>query len=131
MKSKNKEKIENVYVSLEIENFILKAYYKPEFVSLVIAKKIAHFRKEYINKCCYPTLVKLNKVAKASKEARDYLSSEEGIEGVTAGAILTKSSFQATFANFFLRVTKPQIPTRLFTEEEKAIEWLSQFRKNE
>lgn len=129
MTTLNKEKIEDTYVTFQIINGILHAFYKPELVSLEIAKKIAFFRKEYIQDNSYPTLVRINKVAKATKDARDFLSSEEGVEGVTAGAIITNSSFQATLANFFLKVTKPQIPTKLFVEEEKAIKWLNQFKQ--
>ena len=37
-------------------------------------------------------------------------------------------SFVAWVANVYLRVARPGIPTRLFTDEDDAIEWLTGYR---
>jgi hypothetical protein len=64
-----------------------------------------------------------------TRDAREYASSAESIEGVLAGAILTDTSFNAFIANFFIKVTRPRIPTRIFTREEDALKWLEQFKQ--
>lgn len=41
-----------------------------------------------------------------------------------ADAFLVKSLAVRLIANFFIKVTRPEINTKLFTSEEQAIEWL-------
>ncbi|HQQ95467.1 MAG TPA: hypothetical protein PLQ93_13015 [Bacteroidia bacterium] len=41
-----------------------------------------------------------------------------------ADAFLVKSLPIRIVANFFIRVTRPKIKTRLFTSEEEAVDWL-------
>ena len=44
------------------------------------------------------------------------------------GARQTTAAFlDQTIANFFLRIQKPRIPTKLFTSEEMALHWLQGF----
>ena len=44
-----------------------------------------------------------------------------------ADAFLVKSLAVRIVANFFIRVNKPKVPTKLFTEENYAQAWLVQF----
>lgn len=71
-----------------------------------------------------PFLIDLTKVKTMSKEAREYYAGPEPKKSITAVAIVTKSSVGKAVANFFLLLTKPSVPTRLFTEHNEAIEWL-------
>ncbi len=41
--------------------------------------------------------------------------------------MLIKSPVSKIVGNFYIQFSKPTIPTRLFTEEKKAIAWLTQF----
>lgn len=43
---------------------------------------------------------------------------------VAGTAILTDSKISSSFANLYLRFSKPKVPTRLFTNEEEALRWL-------
>ena len=45
-------------------------------------------------------------------------------------AILSDSKVSSYFANIFLKFSKPKVPTRLFTKEEEAINWLKVQMKN-
>ena len=44
-----------------------------------------------------------------------------------ATALLTSSPVSKTIGNFFMGLNKPLSPTRLFTNSDKAIQWLHTF----
>jgi len=71
-----------------------------------------------------PFLIDMTKVKAMSKEAREYYAGPEPKKNITAVAIVTRSSVGKAVANFFLLLTKPSVPTRLFTELNEALEWL-------
>ncbi len=39
------------------------------------------------------------------------------------------SPISSMIGNFFIRISKPLVPTKIFTDEAKAKEWLKQFVK--
>lgn len=119
---------ENDYIRLEFKEGILHSTYKTETISLEVAQSVVGLRKKYMDAKRCPHLITGVNLSKISKDARDFLSSPAGTEGVAAGAMLSNSSFQAAFANFFLMVSKPDIPTKLFTDEKTAIAWLNQYK---
>jgi hypothetical protein len=43
---------------------------------------------------------------------------------VAGTAILVDSKMSSYFANVYLKFSRPKVPTRLFTNEEEAIQWL-------
>ena len=123
-------KYENEHVIFWFEEGILMGTYKDEVITEEIARSVVEFRKEVSNQKSYPGLISSKSIFKITKEARDYLSSDEGVEGVIAGALVIDSLFQATLSNFFLKVTSPKLPSKIFTSKPKAISWLSQFVAN-
>jgi len=48
-----------------------------------------------------------------------------------ADAFLVKSLGVRIMANFFIKVTKPKVNTKLFTDEKEAIKWLQSIAKSE
>ena len=68
-------------------------------------------------------------VVSIDKEARDYFSSEEGVRGIIAAAIVLNSPFGSFLGNFYLSVAMPKIPARIFSKKETALKWLQQFKK--
>ena len=62
------------------------------------------------------------------KAARDFFSkSEEVNKNVIAAAIMANSIISSVIANFFIGLNETTIPVKLFTDEQKAIEWLKTF----
>jgi len=45
---------------------------------------------------------------------------------VAGQAILIDSKVSSYFANIFLKFSRPKVPTKLFTAEEEAINWLKE-----
>lgn len=62
-----------------------------------------------------------------SKEVRDYFASDEITALANASAMLLKSGISKIVGNIFLKFNNPGYPTKLFTNEAKAIEWLKTF----
>ena len=122
-------RFENEHVIFWFEGGCLMATYKDEIVTGDIAREVVRFRTEISKGQSFLCVVYANKVLKITKEARDYFASDEGVEGVIAAAIVIDSLFQATLINFFLKVSSPKIPSKLFTTKVKAQLWLSEFIK--
>ena len=61
------------------------------------------------------------------KEAMDYLSSNELTLDRIAAAFVTKSIANKLVGNFFIKVKRPSSPTKMFSDEKDAIEWLLGF----
>ena len=74
-----------------------------------------------------PLLVDMRLLKSLERDARNYYGSPEVMCHTTALALLVGSRVSTVIANFFLSVTKSSVPTRLFTDEAQAIEWLKGF----
>ncbi|MCW3101952.1 MAG: hypothetical protein JWO09_392 [Bacteroidetes bacterium] len=61
-----------------------------------------------------------------SREARTYAASKEH-QGSIATAMIITSTANKLIGNFYINVNKPEIPTKIFSSEEKALEWLGGF----
>ncbi len=116
------------YFYLELKEGIIHFQHKPGTIDLTMAKKIVEERLRLFNGRSYPLLITGEGLADISKDARLYLSSDKGTEGILAGALLSNSVFETFLGNFIIQVTRPGIPVRLFMEKWKALEWLEQFK---
>jgi hypothetical protein len=74
-----------------------------------------------------PVLVTSDSFAAPTPEARAFLAKTESNPYSSAAAYLTKTLAERLIANAFIRFNKPGRPTRMFTSEAKAIEWLKMF----
>lgn len=68
-------------------------------------------------------IVDMRKALLITSKARKYFAGQNR-DTVNALAILASSKIHATFANFYLKFDKPNVETRLFSDEENAIKWL-------
>lgn len=76
----------------------------------------------------FPMLSDLRKIKHVDKEARAFLAKPESTVLISAGAFLVNNQLQKLLGNFFILIDKPEIPTRLFTNESEAMAWLQQFK---
>lgn len=58
-----------------------------------------------------------------------YLSKNENNPYSAADAFVISSTSHSILANFYMKVNKPQRPTKFFSKEVDALEWLKQFFK--
>lgn len=73
-----------------------------------------------------PMLVDARAIKGISKEVRDYIRKREKETGSKAEklAIIVGSGISKITGNMFFSFSKPPYPTKLFTNKEKALEWL-------
>jgi len=122
--------IENELIKYEVEDAIIIATIKVSTLDIDLVKDFVDLRLKVTEKKDYPILINMKNTKKISKEARDFLASEKGAERVIAAALIIDSMLTATLANFFLKVNKPVVATRLFTNEEEAVKWLKTAKKD-
>lgn len=74
-----------------------------------------------------PVLVDITEVKGADREARSYLGSEEVAAVQSAAALIVGSPISKLVGNFFIGLNKTKFPTKLFTDEKRAMKWLNTF----
>jgi len=76
-----------------------------------------------------PLLVDIRTAQPLDAEARHLYSGQTLVDGFLALALLVDSSpFGRMMGNVYLRIARPGIPTQLFTDEPRAVEWLMKHR---
>jgi hypothetical protein len=76
-----------------------------------------------------PLLIDIRTAQPLDSAARHHYSGQTLVDGFMALALLVESSpFGRMMGNVYLRVARPGVPTQLFTDETRAIEWLTQYR---
>jgi hypothetical protein len=76
-----------------------------------------------------PLLVDITGATPLSPEVRHYYTGERLVGAFTALALVVEASpLGRTMGNIYLRIASPGIPTRLFTIESAALEWLAGHR---
>lgn len=123
----NKEEEEFNNVILKLKGGILFCEYKEDIIDLSKAKKIIVDRHSYTNGVSFPALIKSMNKIEIDKSARSFFKSEESSQGLTAIALMSTNSYSLIMMNFMIRLYRPSIPIKMFTNQEKAIEWLSNF----
>jgi hypothetical protein len=62
-----------------------------------------------------------------TKDARDNALSLEDQSPINANAIVVQNLAYRLIAEFFIKVQKPKMPYKIFTDQEIAFEWCKQF----
>jgi hypothetical protein len=76
-----------------------------------------------------PLLVDIRTAQPLDADARHHYSGQTLVDGFLALALLVDGSpFGRMMGNVYLRVARPGIPTQLFTDEQRAVEWLIKHR---
>ncbi|MCH8904616.1 MAG: hypothetical protein IIA45_11955 [Bacteroidetes bacterium] len=83
-------------------------------------RKVGHYQKR-------PLLIDTRGNISLTKESRDYYSSAEVTDYFSSIALLTDGMISQVICNFYMGINKPATPTRLFTNEQKAILWLKKY----
>lgn len=121
--------LENEFVELWIEDGIIHEIFKPSLIILNIdnAKKIVTDRLKVSNGIIRPIFVDLVNAVSIDKQTRKYFASKESLHLLSAGAVLVKNPITKLGGNFFFKIDRPPMPTKLFTNKEEALKWLKQY----
>jgi hypothetical protein len=71
-----------------------------------------------------PLYVDTKTMKSLTREARHYYASEEAARVASAVAIIVGTPVSKVLGNFYLGLSNPRLPTRLFSDEDEALEWL-------
>lgn len=121
--------IETIVSVLTIhENGIGQMHFKDDIV-MEISNQMEHLNGliEITNGQPTPFIVTTGKRVLISREARDNAVLIEDISPVNAMAVIVQNLAYRLVADFYLRFNKPKIPYKVFTDQEKAMDWCMQF----
>ncbi|MES2590783.1 MAG: hypothetical protein V4608_02775 [Bacteroidota bacterium] len=119
--------LDNESVTIDLDDGILIAKWKATHINLATAQLAIKYRLECTDNKAYPVIINIKVVSSITKDARSFLASEQGSEGIIAGAILIDSPIGSILGNFFIAINKPLRPSKIFTDELKARKWLIKY----
>jgi len=70
-------------------------------------------------------LLEARKMKSISKDARQFFASDEVTRVSLAFAMIVDTPLSRVLGNFYLSISKPKLPTRIFSSEAEALEWLN------
>jgi len=74
-----------------------------------------------------PLLVDSSSIKVLARDARQYLAGEDAAKVATAAAIIVGTPVSRVLGSFYLGLSHPKTPSKLFTSEKDALEWLKDF----
>ena len=118
---------ENDFAQFWISDGILFFKYKPNTViDIKVAKRVVTDRIHFQNEKAYPILCDIRGIVDTEKEGRDYLAQSGSILAQAVGLIVHER-VMLTISTFYLEISKPSVPTQIFTKEEDALVYLKGF----
>lgn len=118
---------ENRYASFWIEDGILFFTYRQDTViDIEAAKCVVADRMHFQDERCLPVLCDLRGVLSVDKAGRDYLANSGSVLAM-AVALLVNENVSLTVSTFYLEISKPAVPTQIFTDHAQALVYLKGF----
>ena len=106
------------------EEDIFCSRFKKSSIDLEMARKSVAARLRLTNSQPCKLFMDIKSLKYISQSAREFSASGESTKLVQACAILAPSMITKLLANFFMSFNKPNLPMQVFTNKEKAFEWL-------
>lgn len=120
--------IENEFSKLWIENDILFFVYKKGVtINLAAAAKIVDDRLRLQDGKAYLIFCDMRRVKSVDKAARSYFAAEGSVL-VKAVALLVEYPLTDALSGFYIKTSRPPVPTQGFTDEKAAFEFLETYR---
>jgi hypothetical protein len=123
------DRIKGRLYELWIENGISRCkYYQGLIVERQTAEQIAEGHLALSCGLSLPLLLDARQGAYVMQSARKFMASAQAYKQVNAMAILIDHHVMKVLFNTLLRLKTCQTPARIFTNEQKALEWLDGFK---
>lgn len=123
----NTELFENEYAKFWIRDQILFFEYKTDLViGLAAAQKIVADRIQFQNEIAYPIFCDIRGVIDFDKAARDYLA-QSGSVLTKAVGFLVHQKVSLAITSFYVKISKPTVPTQVFDDKATALAFLSKY----
>ncbi|MFV5690058.1 hypothetical protein ACM55M_15685 [Flavobacterium sp. ZT3R25] len=118
---------ENKHARFWITDGILFFEYKPStIIDFKVAQRVVTDRIHFQNERLYPVLCDIRGVIATEKSGRDYLAQSGSILTQAVGLIVHEKVL-LTISTFYLQISRPSVPTQIFTEEDDALVYLKGF----
>jgi hypothetical protein len=95
-------------------------------MTLEDGKESTRISAEMVNYEPRPLLCDLTNVVRMSQDCRKHFAGAEHAATFSKCALIVMSPVSKLIGNFFLGLNKPLKPTRLFTNKEDGLKWLSE-----
>ena len=103
-------------------------YHSFTVLTLKKAQEIVTQRLEVQKDKYYPVYYDINGLRHSHKEARDYLAREGSIL-TNAVAYLASDHYSYKMIRFFIRNSKPRVPSKVFRHKFNALTYLRRYKK--
>ncbi|OOV20514.1 hypothetical protein [Flavobacterium sp. LM4] len=118
---------ENDYSRFWIADGILYFEYKANLtIDLKVAQCVVNDRIRFQNERSFPILCDTRGIVGTEKCGRDYLA-QSGSILTSAVGLLVHEKVLMTISTFYLEISKPAVPTQVFTKEADALVYLKGF----
>lgn len=123
-------------VMLRSDNLMHFQFKSKTIIEVDDVKELVETVKEIGNGKQYANLITADEFVTLGHGVREFSATEFANAQTIADAFVVKTLPEKLLANFYIRINKPPKPTRMFNDENKAIEWLKkqqvefQARKN-
>lgn len=125
----NERKLSSDLADAVFRDGILRINYKGLMADLDKIKAfVSALKVEFADEMPGLVLSDITKEKSPKKEVRDYLGSADVLALTKANAIVAGSLLSKIVGNLYLSFNKPSIPTKMFSDEASALQWLEQFR---
>lgn len=112
-----------------IEDSIFNVLYKNGEITIEVAQEVVEARLSICEDKVYPMLSDIRKIRDVDRDARQFLASELGVKNLSACSLVVNTYFQKVISNLFILTYDINVPTKVFTDKDKAVCWLEQFKR--
>ncbi|MFH1795906.1 MAG: hypothetical protein ABIK36_06570 [Pseudomonadota bacterium] len=74
-----------------------------------------------------PLFIDTKKMKSLSRDARQFYASEEAAACASAAGIIVGTPVSRVLGTFYLGLSNPKLPSRLFSDDDEALAWLKGF----
>ncbi|MBK7666092.1 MAG: hypothetical protein IPJ32_01370 [Sphingobacteriaceae bacterium] len=114
----------------EQKNILFYRVKQDQVVDVAEIKEMLVYVQEFMGPVRHYAVIDFGGNLSSSTEARQVYADAEYLQKWRiADAFLVKSLPVRLIANFFIKVTKPKVNTRLFVDESAAINWLESLKE--
>lgn len=115
---------ENRFIKFWFERDILNSTFENTIeLDLLKMKEVIQIREEISGEKKQYWLYDITNVKNITKEARDY-ADKQGQDRLSAVGVLVNSHVTKFIFNSYFKLKKSKMPFQVFTNKEKALEWL-------
>ncbi len=120
---------ENEWVVIENNGKYLSVCFKEKSdteLTIEEAQKIINDSLAFTNGTVFPVMNDIKNMPPHTREVREFFAVQAS-RSAKANAIVVSNTFNRVMASFFLSLSKPLIPTKIFSDRNKAADWLQKY----